>query len=122
MATSKDPKNKELRAHLFALLLEASKGLPLVTTKKMFGCDACFANETIYGLIWKTGRIGLKFQEEKLFQELMAMEGAAPWMAGKKTMSHWVLVPEHFHEDMEILQLWVNQAYTLAVNTPLKKP
>lgn len=114
MSSSKDPKNKELRAYLYSLLLEASQGLPLVTTRKMFGCEACFANKNVYGLIWKAGRIGLKLPDDLLFNELMALEGSMPWTAGNKTMAHWVLVPEGFHEDMDTLRLWVQRAHALA--------
>jgi TfoX/Sxy family transcriptional regulator of competence genes len=121
MVNPKDPEIKKLRTHLYSLLQEASEGLPLVTEKRMFGCEAFFANQTVYALVWKTGRIGLKLPDEQLFDELMKMEGSAPWTAGQRTMSQWVLVPEWFHEDMDILRKWVEQAHALAFESRSKE-
>lgn len=43
--------------HLLELLEEGSSKLPGVTRRKMFGCEALFANANIYALVWKEGRI-----------------------------------------------------------------
>lgn len=108
--------------HLLELLEEGSQGLPGVSKRRMFGCDALFADGTVYGLVWKTGRIGLKLPEPAAFDELMAMPGSEPWMAGTKTISGWVLVPETFHDDPSQLRTWVERAHRLATGTPAKKP
>ncbi|MBJ6763922.1 TfoX/Sxy family protein [Myxococcaceae bacterium JPH2] len=113
--------------HLTELLEEASQRLPAVSRRRMFGCDALFANDAIYALVWKTGRIGLRFPEATAFDELMGRPGSAPWMAGPKTMSHWVLVPEAFHDEPEELTRWVRRAHALALasagapKTPARK-
>ncbi|MBU8900194.1 TfoX/Sxy family protein [Corallococcus sp. M34] len=113
--------------HLTELLEEASQRLPAVSRRRMFGCDALFANDTIYALVWKTGRIGLRFPEATAFEELMGRPGSDPWMAGPKTMSHWVLVPESFHDETEELTRWVRRAHALALanagapKTPARK-
>lgn len=111
---------------LKVVMEEASAGLLEVHEKRMFGCDAFFAGSAIYGLVWKTGRIGLKFTDPAVFAELMAMPGAAPWTAGDRTMSHWVLVPEPFHDDPLRLRAWVERAHRDAaagdsVQAPRKK-
>ncbi len=88
----------------------------------MFGCDAVFADSTIFGLIWKAGRIGIKLPDEAEFGSLMSMKGSAPWKAGKMSMSQWVLVPEEFHSDKRKLGAWAKKAHRLAVLNPkLKK-
>jgi TfoX/Sxy family transcriptional regulator of competence genes len=94
---------------------------PDVSTKRMFGCDAFFRGDTIFALIWKTGRIGVKLPETSAFHQLMAMPGAAPWQAGNKVMSSWVLVPEEFHDDPKALAQWVSRAGELALAAPTKK-
>jgi TfoX/Sxy family transcriptional regulator of competence genes len=102
-----------LNSHLLSLVEDASRGLPGVAMRKMFGCEAMFANGKIYSLIWKTGRIGVKIPDTAQFDELMAQDGAEPWSPGgpKMKMSHWVLVPESFHDDSEALKTWVARAH-----------
>lgn len=107
--------------HLLELLEEASRELPGVSPRRMFGCDALFAYGNIYALVWKDGRIGLKLPEPSLYEELMAMPGAARWEVGpSQAMSTWVLVPEDFHDDSEQLQVWVRRAHELASKRPPK--
>jgi len=89
--------------------------MPNVTWRRMFGCQGVFASGQIFGLIWKAGRIGLRLPEPTAFEELMASEGAAPWTAGTKTMSNWVLVPEAFHSDPDPLRAWAERAHHLAL-------
>lgn len=100
--------------HLRALLDRCSETLPGVTQRKMFGCAAFFAEGTIYGLIWKTGRIGLKLPQSDSYDALMAIDDAESWTIGKKTMSGWVLVPRSFHQHTERLGRWVNMAHQMA--------
>ena len=114
MAVKEFPELKEA-------LNRASKALPNVTWKKMFGCDAVFAKDVIFGLIWKTGRIGVKLPEDAEFNRLMDMKGSDPWKAGKMTMSHWVLVPESMHGKKAELGKWVTAAHALSALAPAKK-
>ena len=100
---------------LLARLEAVAAALPAVTRKKMFGCEALFADGTIFALIWKTGRIGLKLPDAAAFEGLMALPGAAPWQAGEKVMGHWVLVPEAFHADEPALRGWAERAHALAL-------
>jgi TfoX/Sxy family transcriptional regulator of competence genes len=95
--------------------------LPKTTWKKMFGCDAIFADSTIFGLVWKTGRIGVKLPEESEFESLMNEKGSDPWKAGAMSMSQWVLVPERFHKDRKTLSRWVRKAHELALLKPKPK-
>ena len=108
-------------AYLFSLLDEASAGLPHVTHKRLFGCEALWANDNIYALVWKTGRLGLKIPDAALFAELMAMPGAEPWSPGSsdgKGMAHWVLLPESFHDDKDLLTEWTRHAHAFAAAAP----
>lgn len=96
--------------------LEASiGGLSKVTWRKMFGCDAAFAGDAIFGLIWKEGRIGVKLTDGEDYEALMALDGAGPWKAGPMKMSHWVLVPESMHGKKTVLAKWVAKAHTQAL-------
>jgi TfoX/Sxy family transcriptional regulator of competence genes len=106
-----------LLSHLRVLLEDASESLGGVTQRRMFGCDGFFARDNIYGLVWKAGRIGLRLPDAAAFGELASEDGAEPWRAGTMTMSHWLLVPEAFHDDTELLGTWVARAHALAVKT-----
>jgi TfoX/Sxy family transcriptional regulator of competence genes len=113
-----------LYPHLLSLIEEASDRLPAVSKRLMFGCEALFADHSIYALVWKTGRIGVRLPDAARFAELMAVDGAEQWSPGKNmTMSHWVLVPESFHDDTDSLGEWVRRAYQFAMDNPprLKK-
>src|SRR5438067_1477230 len=109
-------------ARLHDIVEELSDDLPMVAQRRMFGCDGFFADQTIYALIWKTGRIGLKLPNEELFEQLMSMEGADPWTAGDRTISQWVLVPPDLVEDRRSLREWIDRAYNLARQQPKTKP
>ena len=109
---------------LETLLNEAAGGLGKVVAKKMFGCHGLFANESIFALVWKEGRIGVRLPDAPTFAALMSLKGAAPWKAGPMTMSHWVLVPAHMHADdgsLEALSSWVVKAHGLAMSLPKEK-
>lgn len=96
--------------HLCELVEDATRGRTDVRKQRMFGCDAYFVGDTIFALIWKDGRIGIKLTDRAAFDELMAIEGAEPWSPMQSKMSSWVLVPEEFHDDPETLTPWVRRA------------
>lgn len=111
--------------HLLELFEEHSAGLRGVTRLKMFGCEAFFHQGRIFGMIWKTGRIGLKFPEDASFDEAMALPGSAPWKPGAVAMSRWVLMPEAFYDDTETLAQWIARAHAQVqakAAKPAKKP
>jgi len=108
-------------AELRHLLEEACLGFAEVNIRRMFGCDGFFARDTIFGLIWKTGRIGLKLPDLQAFEEAMSLPGSDPWTAGAKVMSQWVLLPESLYRDPLALRPWAQRAYTLALNAPSAK-
>ncbi len=105
--------------HLLALLERASEGLGF-DRKKLFGCEGLFAEGVIYGLVWKTGRIGVKLTNGADFEALMAQKGSDPWTAGPKAMAHWVLVPEAMCETPAELHVWVRKAHAQALAAPVK--
>ena len=107
--------------HLCELVEEGAAGLRGLVKKRMFGCDAYFAGDAIFSVIWKTGRIGLKLPDPPTFAALMAIEGAEPWTAGTMQMSGWVLTPEAFHDDPEALTPWVRTAYAQNVGRKAAK-
>jgi TfoX/Sxy family transcriptional regulator of competence genes len=98
--------------HLCELVEESTRGLAGVAKRRMFGCDAYFAGDSIFALIWKDGRVGIKLPSAADYDALLATEGAEPWCVGDgKKMSAWVLVPEEMHDDDEALTPWVRKAY-----------
>ncbi len=105
------------------MLTSATESLPNVTSKKMFGCHALWANENVFALVWKHGRIGLKLPDELSYKSLMEQKGAEPWKAGPMQMAHWVLVPEAFHKKSKELKKWVVEAHkqcAVLIKTPKK--
>jgi len=108
-------------AYLCSLLEEASSELEHVTRRGMFGGEAFFAGGKIYAFVPRIGRIGLKLPEAAAYQEMLARPGAEPWCPGAQNMSHWVLIPEAFHDDPDLLELWVRRAHQLALLKPQKK-
>jgi TfoX/Sxy family transcriptional regulator of competence genes len=100
--------------YLLELLETATAGLPGVDRRRMFGCDALFADAEIFALVWKTGRIGLKLTDPADFAAAMALPGAEQWHAGPKAMSHWVLVPDDLHDDPAALTPWIRRAHDQA--------
>ena len=111
-----------LDAHLADLLGSISAELPEVTTRYMFGCDAFFANRTIYALVWD-GRVCVKLPEQQRFDEALGLDGAERWspMPNGKGMGWWVMLPEDLHDDLEGLTPWVERAHRLAMMAPPKK-
>ena len=108
--------NAERLAGLTALFEEQAAKLPDYERKQMFGCPGFFRGGTIFGLVWKEGRIGLKFPDDATFAEAISLPGAAPWKAGERTMGKWVLVPESFHDDGAALRLWAERAWAQALD------
>lgn len=101
-------------AQLLAQFLKLREGLSGITQKRMFGCDCFFKNGSIFGLIWKHGRVGLKFPQDADYDEAMALPGAGPWKAGPMAMSRWVLMPATFHSDDATLSKWIVRAHANA--------
>lgn len=95
------------------LLAAAAAELPNVTARKMFGCQALWARGSVFALVWKHGRIGVKLPDERAFAALMSEPGAAPWKAGPMTMAHWVLLPETFHARAAEIRRWAARAHAL---------
>ncbi len=96
---------------LEALADVLAAGLPDVTSKKMFGCYALWANDNVFALVWKTGRLGVKLPESKAYDDLMKLKGSEPWKAGPMKMAHWVLVPEALHSKSAELKKWFKKAH-----------
>jgi len=53
------------------LLDSAASSLPKVTSKKMFGCHALWADGNVFALVWKHGRIGFKLPDEGSYRTLL---------------------------------------------------
>jgi len=110
----------ELRSHLDDL----TAGLPEVSVRRMFGCDAFLAGGAIFAMVWREGRIGLRLPDDQL-PELRALPGADPWRHRDMVVRQWVLVPESFHDDPDGLAPWVHKAHAAALDrgpTSERKP
>jgi TfoX/Sxy family transcriptional regulator of competence genes len=110
-----------LSLELKACLEELTAPLPRVASRRMFGCDAFLAGGTMFALVLKEGRIGLKLPDDQL-AGLRALPGADPWKPGDMVMRQWVLVPETFHDDTDGLAPWVSQAHAAALLRPRPVP
>src|ERR1700722_16155125 len=113
--------DKKSISELEKILTTATKGLPKLTVKKMFGCHAFWADGNVFALVWKHGRIGVKLPDTSPYQSLMDTKGAEPWKAGPMQMAHWVLVPETFHKKPAELKKWAAKAHALCSKLE-KKP
>jgi TfoX/Sxy family transcriptional regulator of competence genes len=103
-------------------LEEATAGLSGVTFKRMFGCEACFRDGTMFGLVWKDGRIGLKLPDPASHAKLSAIAGVEPWSPrGKGVMGAWLLVPPAWNEDDDALKPWARIAHAQATGEGKKK-
>jgi TfoX/Sxy family transcriptional regulator of competence genes len=113
----------DLIPELENILIKATEGLSKVTNKKMFGCYALWANENVFALVWKHGRIGLKLPKEESYKALMKLTRAEPWMAGPMKMANWVLVPPTFHTKINDLKKWatVSHSHCLVLEKKPKK-
>lgn len=112
---------KEKIAELENILNSAATTLPKVTSKKMFGCHALWADGNVFALVWKHGRIGVKLPDESSYQTLLAASGAEPWKAGPMQMAHWVLVPESFHSKAAEIKKWAAKAHDQCSKLEKKK-
>ncbi len=104
---------KDLNLELQNKLEATTKDLSKVTSKKMFGCHALWANDNVFALVWKHGRIGVKLPIETEYETLLNVSGAEPWKTGPMKMAHWVLVPESFHNKTTELKKWTTTAHAL---------
>lgn len=98
---------------LKSALDSAVEGLSGITWKRMFGCDAAFREGTIFALVWKEGRIGLKYPETPAFEERISTSGSDRWGPGGRITKHWVLIPQAVASDPAVLLEWTTQAHSL---------
>ena len=96
---------------LKSALKEALDGLSGVRWKRMFGCDAAFRDGNIFALVWKEGRLGLKFPQEQEFEARIGVSGSDRWAPGGRQTKHWVLLPESVAEDAAELRAWAGVAH-----------
>jgi TfoX/Sxy family transcriptional regulator of competence genes len=107
----------ELRSRLDDL----TAGLPGVTVRRMFGCDAFLAGGAIFAMVWREGRIGLRLPDDAL-PEVRALPGADPWRHRDMVVRQWVLVPESLHDDADGLAPWVRKAHASALERGPSSP
>jgi TfoX/Sxy family transcriptional regulator of competence genes len=110
-STSASPRFPELLARVQA----ACAGLPAVRPRRMFGCDAFFAGEKIFAVIWTDGRLALKLPEPAQHAELLGRPGAEPWRPYGSRMGNWVLAPGTLADDPAALRLWLERAHAPAL-------
>jgi TfoX/Sxy family transcriptional regulator of competence genes len=107
-----------LDAYLKDLVEGLLEELPEVTTRRMFGSDAWFANGSIFTLVWD-GRVAVKLTVQERYDALLALPGARPWSPNaNKPMSAWLLTPEDFHDDPESLRPFLEAAHQGALARP----
>jgi TfoX/Sxy family transcriptional regulator of competence genes len=105
---------RSLLLELRSRLDDLTTGLPQVTVRRMFGCDAFLAGGAIFAMVWREGRIGLRLPDD-LLPDLRALPGADPWRHRDMVVRQWVLVPESFHDDADGLAPWIRKAHGAAL-------
>src|SRR5215813_13631143 len=96
------------------LLTDACAGLP-TTAKKMFGGHGFFApNGGMFAGIVTDDEVIFKLVVGPLRDALITL-GGHPWVydaRGKAmTMNEWIVVPERFYDDPELLADWAAKAH-----------
>lgn len=105
------------------LLTEAC--LPLrATAKKMFGGHGFFApNGGMFAGIVTDDEVIFKLVMGPLRDELISL-GGRPWVYQGRdkamTMKEWIVVPERFYDDHELMALWAAKAFTAVPGKQLK--
>lgn len=104
------------------LLEDACANLPH-TTRAMFGGHGLFApNGGLFACIVDEDRITLKLADTGARQELVDQGGEAWVYNNKMTMKEWILIPEDFYDDTDLLAQWVARAHRLAPAKKAKAP
>ncbi len=111
-----------------------SKNLPLLldacarlkhTKRAMFGGHGLFApNGGMFAAIVDDDRIILKFSDDTARAGLEEVGGEAWTYGGQKkpmTMREWILVPDDFYDDQDLLASWAQRAHQLAPAKAKKK-
>jgi TfoX/Sxy family transcriptional regulator of competence genes len=96
------------------LLTEACAALKM-TPRKMFGGHGFFApNGGMFAGIVTDDEVIFKLVEGPLRDELIAL-GGHPWVYQGRdremTMKDWIVVPEGFYDDAELLAQWAGKAH-----------
>ncbi len=115
--------NQPVLDHLRDLLNAAAATLPDVHWRKMFGWPALFSDRAIFALVSEKARILVRLPDPAAYQELLASPGADTWQFEQEPnpIKHWVMVPESFHHQPELLEQWVRRAYDLSLTQEVKK-
>ena len=95
---------------------------PLVSRRKMFGQWAGFGNGYMFLCLFGD-RLSVRLPEDQA-AELMATEGAAQFAPMEnRPMKGYVLIPEAWHDDLELARPWVERslAYVMAMPPKEKK-
>lgn len=106
------------------LLREVCSGLPHVE-RAMFGGHGFFApNGGMFAGIVTDDEVIFKLADETARAGLIS-EGGHAWQyrgrASTMTMGQWIVVPEHFYDDLELFTEWAKKAHALAPAKVAKK-
>ncbi|HTB35362.1 MAG TPA: TfoX/Sxy family protein [bacterium] len=105
-------------SRLKAAIDGALAGLNGVEAKRLFGCDGYFVGGNIFALVWKEGRLGLRFESAQSLAEAHALAGSCAWEIGAKRMQQWVLLPVALHHQPAKLRSWGRLAWEQARQRP----
>ncbi len=115
--------NQPALDQLRKLLDEAAIILPDLHWRNMFGWPALFSDGGVFAMVFDTERIVLRLPDSTAFAELLAQPGAEKWQhpMGTKAVKHWVIVPQSFQSDPDLLAQWVRKAYDLSLTQQTNK-
>lgn len=99
------------RVRLRAVLDGAVAGLPGVAARPLFGQEGYFLQGTLFALVFRDGRVGLRGLDASSRRNLLAQPGAeARGMPGPRAPA-WVLLPTAWHERPDELRRWMKTAW-----------
>jgi TfoX/Sxy family transcriptional regulator of competence genes len=96
----------------------------VTTSRKMFGGHGFFApNGGMFAGIVTDDEIIFKLKVGPLRDELIAL-GGRPWVydghKGPMTMNEWIVIPEPFYDEAELLAAWAAKAHAAVPGKALK--
>lgn len=111
-------------------LEEATASLPGVVQRRAFGNFGFFfavpgsTRPEMFALASREDeRIGVKLTDRNDYDTLMSWPGTRIWtVQDDRPMSNWLLVPESFHDDVDVLKVWVKKAHAQASVAAKAKP
>ena len=103
--------NKQLLLDMLTLLEESIEDLPQVERGRFFGLNVLTVQGEMFAMVWKNGRIGLRFRDTALNDQVLELEGSEHWVTGGRAMRQWILMVDDFVDDSDKMNYYLESAY-----------